>query len=201
MRQLSKKLTMQSLDWYESRSKREQQLVLLMIVCGLITVIVMLQVSATNIIKNEKLKAAELKKQVDTATEASRRYSELLLKRKAVEAAFSQLTWKESGDNAQGEMSYLESLNAKLLKVQESGRPDDRFKIDPQAVVPFGKEYDRAQFRILFPVSKLEQLVSFLSELSHGDKPLLVTRLRVERRPSNDALTVQVDVSSVRQKT
>lgn len=201
MRELIKKLTAQSSTWYTTRSKREQNLVLAMIACGIIILVVTAQVSITSFIKSENQRTSELKKQVDTATEAARRYSDLLQKRKAVEAAFSQLTWKESGESAQGEMSYLESLNAKFLKVQEATRPDDRFRIDPQAVVPFGKEYDRAQFRISFPVSKLEQLATFLSELSNGEKPLLVTRLRVERRPSGDALSVQVDVSSVRQKT
>ena len=201
MRKLITKLINDGFTWYRSRSSREQQLVLGMGLAGILTVLVMTEMTISNYISTEQLRVAEFKRQIDTATEAVKRFSELQQKRKLIEASFSQLKWKDAGDGDQGEMSYLEGLNGKFLKVQEGTRPDDRFRIEPLAVVPFGKEYDRGQFRISFPTSKLDQLSSFLSELSHGEKPLLVTRLRVERRASGDALAVQVDVSSIRQKT
>jgi hypothetical protein len=180
--------------WYDSREKREQILLLSMVGIVVFMFGYVIVSSLSSSLNERKARVAKLQQDLDTVTEIRKRYISLKEKQKGIEASFSEMQW----DQNEGEMTYLEGLKTKLLAGAES--QTDRFRIEPLATVPFGDKYERAQFKLTITVTDLSALVGFLSELSHGNRPLLITRLRVERRPAGDALSVQLDISSIRVK-
>lgn len=180
--------------WYDSREKREQLLLLSMVGVVLCMFSYAIVSSLTSSLNERESRVAKLQQDLDTVTEIRKRYISLKEKQKGIEASFSELQW----DQNEGEMTYLEGLKTNLLAGAES--QTERFRIEPLATVPFGDKYERAQFKLTITVTDLAALVGFLSELSHGNRPLLITRVRVERRPAGDALSVQLDISSIRVK-
>ncbi|GEM_PF-3685684 len=194
MRQKLLIYTDQAKNWYLSRDKREQTLLLSMALLGVFIFFYISVSSVSGALRERESRVAKLKQDLDTVTEIRKRYISLKDKQKGIEASFSEMKW----DQSEGEMTYLEGLKSRLLAGSES--QNERFRIEPLTTVPFGEKYERAQFKLTVSVTDLNALVGFLSEISHGNRPLLITRVRVERRPAGDSLSVQLDISSIRAK-
>ena len=184
----------QAKTWFFTRDRREQTLLFSMVLLGFFIFFYISVTSVSGSLRESESRVAKLKQALDTVTEIRKRYISLKDKQKGIEASFSEMKW----DQSEGEMTYLEGLKSRLLAGSES--QNERFKIEPLAIVPFGDKYERAQFKLTVSVTDLNALVGFLSEISHGNRPLLITRVRVERRPAGDSLSVQLDISSIRAK-
>lgn len=181
--------------WYSARDKRERILLFSMVgITGFICLYIVIT-SIANSLSDREARVAKLKQDLDTVTEIRKRFISLKEKQKGIEASFSEMQW----DQTEGEMTYLEELKTRLLAGAESQA--ERFRIEPLATVPFGDKYERAQFKLAITVTDLNALVGFLSEISHGNRPLLITKIRIERRPAGDALSVQLELSSIRVKS
>lgn len=93
---------------------------------------------------------------------------------------------------AEGVLSYIDSLLSSKAQLRSG-----QYSIQPNARRPLGEQFEQLPFTIKFDITDLAALVTFLKELIHGDKPLLVTRLDINKSRRLDKLSVLIDVSSI----
>ncbi len=119
--------------------------------------------------------------------ESLARYSTLRARRVAIEEQYKGVEIKE------GVRSHLE----RLLK-EKAGVPSDKITIKELPVNEFGGNYELAPFSIKFAASTMQGLVSFLVEIVHGARPLVLTELELKKGRVGDRMDVSVEVSSIR---
>ncbi len=116
------------------------------------------------------------------------RYQKLIVKKSAAEQRYKELEFKE------GEVSFLEKLVQERAKI-----PFGRYTIRPGKEQDFGKAFKLLQFSVKFDTSALDTLISFLSEVVQGERPLIISRLDLKKNPVTNVLSVDIDVRSIRQ--
>ena len=116
------------------------------------------------------------------------RYSKLDKRRLEIEARYQKFEVKE------GVLSYLERLVKEKGNVQAG-----RFKITSGKEREFGGNYVQSPFRIKLDTTNLNELVAFLKELTDGSQPLILTELDIQKNLVSNQLSVELDVSSMRQ--
>ena len=89
--------------------------------------------------------------------------------------------------------SHLETLLQNKARVEQG-----RYSIKPGATSQLGNEFERVGFSVKFDTTSLSDLVNLLQEITRGSKPLVLSRLDIEKSRRSDKLTVAIDVSSIR---
>lgn len=114
------------------------------------------------------------------------RYVKLKARRDAIEDEYKEVDFKE------GALSHIENL------VRSKAGISAGFTIKPNPPKEFGGNYEQTLFSIKFSTTNLEALVDFLKELSHGPRPLVISKIDIQKSKFADRLEVDIDASSIR---
>ncbi|RMD86845.1 MAG: hypothetical protein D6808_02515 [Candidatus Dadabacteria bacterium] len=91
-------------------------------------------------------------------------------------------------------------IRTHLEKVLENeGKiPTGQYNIKRNAKRLLGEEFELSPYTIKFDTTSLKDLVSLLQTIFDGSKPLLITRLDIQKSRRSDKLSVTIDVTSIR---
>lgn len=111
------------------------------------------------------------------------RYSKLMNRRKELEKFYSGV------DVSSDPLSYLERL------LRDTAKASGTYNVTPREGTQLGGKYAHKLFMVNFQSSSLENVASFLKELTSGPQPMLISQINLDRRPTTATLNVQLEVS------
>lgn len=114
------------------------------------------------------------------------RYVKFKARRDSIEEEYKEVEFKE------GALSHLETL------VRNKAGISTGFTIKDTPPREFGGNYEQTLFSIRFTTTNLQALIDFLQELIHGSRPLIVSKIDIQKSRFADRLEVEVDASSIR---
>jgi hypothetical protein len=113
-------------------------------------------------------------------------YAQLSEKKRAIEERYKQI------EIAEGVRSHIEEL----LKTR--GGITSGYTIREQPTTSFGGNYELAPYSIRFSSTSVSNVITFLGELVHGPKPLILTDLEIKRTRIGDRLDININVNTIR---
>ena len=114
------------------------------------------------------------------------RYLKLKQRRDAIEEEYKEVEFKE------GALSHLENL------VRTKAGITSGFTIKDNPPREFGGNYEQTLFSIKLTTTNLQTLIDFLNETINGQRPLIVSKVDIQKSKFADRLEVDVDASSIR---
>lgn len=174
-------------EWYGRLSLREQGLVIASMGVGLLLLLIVVVQDSLQAFADQNKEELELQVAMKNIAVALERYTKLDGRRAAIEARYKQVEIKE------GALSHLETI----IK-QKAGIGPGNFSIRELPAKEFGGNFEQLSFSVKFSTSDLSSLVAFLREVVYGEKPLIVGRIDVQMNRRQDALDVELDVSTIR---
>lgn len=116
-------------------------------------------------------------------------YAELLKRKDSLEEHYRKIEIQE------GVRTLIERLLREKGQVKETPNIRD---LPPSSL---GAEYEVVQYNVNFTITSMTNLATFLNELAHGEKPVLITQLDIKKNQRTaDRVDVQLNVSSIRPK-
>jgi hypothetical protein len=112
------------------------------------------------------------------------RYAKLAARRKELEQFYEKVDIKANP------LSHLERLLRDVANVAPGA-----YNVSPREGVQLGGKYAHKIFLVKFETTSLGSLTAFLKALTTGQQPMLISQINLEKRPTNDALNVQLEVS------
>ncbi len=112
------------------------------------------------------------------------RYAKLAARRKELEQFYEKVDIKANP------LSHLERLLRDVANVAPGA-----YNVSPREGVQLGGRYAHKIFVVKFETMSLDNLTAFLKQLTAGEQPMLISQINLEKRPTNDALSVQLEVS------
>lgn len=178
---LSVKLT----NWLKGLSQREQLMVYVGFVVGIIVAIAIVVEPINKLINQKQTEATNLERDSKTIAFLLERYRILLDKRRELEDRFKEVELGEAP------RSYLQKIIAD--KVNITGLPS----INNLPVIEFGGGYELVPFSVQFKTTNLEGLVDFLVEVVQGKRPLILSKIEIRKNPIARDLDVAVEVNTI----
>lgn len=111
------------------------------------------------------------------------RYAKLLGRRKELEQFYSGV------DLSADPLSYLERL------LRDTAKASGTYNVTPREGVQLGGKYDHKVFLVNFQTSSMDNVSSFLKELTTGAQPMLISQINLDKRVGSESLSVQLEVS------
>jgi type II secretory pathway component PulM len=111
------------------------------------------------------------------------RYSKLMARRKDLEKFYSGV------DVSSDPLSYLERL------LRDTAKASGTYNVTPREGTQLGGKYAHKLFIVNFQSASLENVASFLKELTTGPQPMLISQINLDRRATTSMLNVQLEVS------
>jgi|GEM_PF-1783645 len=112
------------------------------------------------------------------------RYAKLAARRKEIEQFYEKV------DVRANPLSHLERLLREVANVAPGA-----YNVSPREGVQLGGKYAHKIFIVKFETVSLNNLAEFLKALTAGDQPMLISQINLEKRATNDMLSVQLEVS------
>ncbi len=139
--------------------------------------------------EDQSVRLTQLETRLGSTNSHLQKYLDLKARRDAIESRYREVEIQE------GALSHLENL----IKTK-AGIAQGLFTIRDSPASPFGGNYEQLPFMVKFNTTNLQALVDFLREVTEGPKPLVLSRLDLNRRRGSDRLDVEVALSSIRRK-
>ena len=114
------------------------------------------------------------------------RYMKLKARRDKIEAEYKGIEFKE------GALSHLETM------LRSKSGITNGFQIKDNQPKEFAGNYEQTPFNIKFTTVSLDSLIDFLKELTHGPRPLIVSKIDLQKSKFADRLEVDIDASSIK---
>ena len=95
----------------------------------------------------------------------------------------------------EGARSYLENL------VRTKALVSTGYTIKDMPVSEFGGDFELAPFSIKFTANTLQALTDFLTEIVHGQHPVVLTELDFRKARGGERMEVSLDISSIKRST
>jgi len=130
---------------------------------------------------------ANLQTNSETVTYLLNRHLELSTRKHEIEEAYQQIAGRG------GILSYIENVIKEKMAIEQSD-----FEIREQPTRSFAGDFEQAPFLLRFTTQDVPKFVDFLTELVHGERPLIISRLGLRKNRAGDAFEVEIDVSSLR---
>lgn len=111
------------------------------------------------------------------------RYAKLTARRKDLEKFYSGV------DVSSDPLSYLERL------LRDTAKASGTYNVTPREGTQLGGKYAHKIFIVNFQSASLENVASFLKELTTGPQPMLISQINLDRRATTSMLNVQLEVS------
>jgi hypothetical protein len=112
------------------------------------------------------------------------RYAKLAARRMELEQFYEKVDLKANP------LSHLERLLRDVASVAPGA-----YNVSPREGVQLGGKYAHKIFMVKFETTSLDRLTAFLKALTTGEQPMLISQINLEKRPTSDALSVQLEVS------
>lgn len=173
--------------WYRTLSQRERVAIVVMAILGTTFALYLSIIPIVDAFAAQSEEIKKVEQDLETASVLLEQFMRVKARRDEIEAEYKSVEFKE------GDLSYLERLVREKM-----GLGSGAFTINQRAPTSFGDVYEQSPSSIKFATTSLESLLSFLTELSYGAQPLLVTRLDISKTRGGERLDVDVDVSSIR---
>lgn len=172
---------------WEKLSPREQFILLGLFIFLFSTATYLLGGQLSTAFSTQAAQLAEAELNLKRTTILLDKYGKLSAKRTSIQNRYLQLEVKE-GEGAR-------TLLDKLLRAK-AGTTTNLSIVDGQRKA-FTGEFERFPLTVKFQTADLTSLVNFLYEAIYGPRPLLVSRLEIQRNRAGDRLDVDLDVSSL----
>jgi hypothetical protein len=175
-------------NWYVDLSKREQLIVLAGCLFIVVAAIQMTVIDPLTAFIDDQEKELELaRKDINALPHVLSRYKRLISRRENIEQMYKSIELSE------GAFGHLESL----VK-NKAGIPAASFDIKENVPVKFGNQYEQIPYTISFKITDYPRLISFLEEVAHGEKPLVISSLDMRKSRLGDHIRVNIQVNSVK---
>ncbi|MBN8550584.1 MAG: type II secretion system protein M [Deltaproteobacteria bacterium] len=171
---------------YQALTAREKVIIIVAAIVAVFILLYQVYEPIRRIFTQQKEQLSTLDASMKTVAPGIERYVKLRARRDAIEEEYKEVEFKE------GALSHLENL------VRNKAGISSGFTIKDNPPKEFGGNYEQTLFNIKFTTTNLETLVAFLSELTNGAKPLVVSKIDIQRSKFADRLEVDVDASSIR---
>lgn len=135
----------------------------------------------------ERLTAAE--SAVEKLDDNLGRYVKLKAHRDEIERTYRGVEIKE------GVYAHIEGLLRTKLGLSSG------FTIKDSPAKDIGRNFEQTTYTVDLEVGGIQAIVEFLSEVVHGPRPLLLSRLEIRKTPRGDKLIVGFDVINIREKS
>ena len=182
----------QSKVLWRGRSNRERFLILLgmtSISIILFGQIVWLPISAA--FTQQEVRLQEAERDLQNLPDVIERYLKLRARKTQLEKEYKNLEVKDGN-----EVSYLEKL---LKKDPEIGNDFDiKERGDQKNAI--GNEYAEIPFTVTLHTKSLESIVKFMTDVSYGEQPMIITNIDMERNPTTAYFTGVLSISSIRRE-
>lgn len=179
-------LTVRALKWFKTLSVREKVLILGgVLVIGFVLVVNLALVTVAAF-DEQAIAITTAETDMETAKSLLRAQTRLIQQRNLLEDRYRKIEFRE------GPLSYIEGLITDKLSL-----PSNKFSINPKPPQPFGREFEQSTFNLKFRVNSLEKLVNFLSSLNSREKPMIISRLEMNKSPDGNNLDVSLEVSCI----
>lgn len=179
-------LLQQTLEKYKKLTSREH----LIISCAIVTLILMATYKIYEPIQaaftNQNTQLAQVESQAKTVGPMLERYAKLKSRRDAIEREYKEVEFKE------GELAHLEIL------VKNKAGVSSGFTIKDNPAKEFGGNYEQTPFSVKFNTSDLPSLIDFLKEVTQGARPMILSKLDIQRSRFADRLEIEADISSIK---
>ncbi|RMG43388.1 MAG: hypothetical protein D6719_03845 [Candidatus Dadabacteria bacterium] len=185
--QVIEKIRQEVFGFYSTLSQRERIIIALL---AITVVIIALSYLAPPIQQAFSAQQRELKKlevEIKALPRLTERYLRLKARRNEIESSYHAVELKE------GALSHLEKLVTSVAGVSSG------FNIKDLPVRKFGGAYEQAPFIVKFKTDDLKKLVKFLEEIVNGPKPLILSRIIINKLRNYSKLDVEIGVSSIRE--
>ena len=171
---------------FKTLSRREQGLI-----CGGVAVLIIMAVYAvyepvSEALDRQNVALVEAEGRAKGVSGTLERYMKLKARRDAIEGRYRMIEFEE------GALSYLETM------IRTKAMVTSGFTIKDGPPRPFGKNHEQVPFSVRFSTANLETLIGFLQELVHGQRPLILGRLSLQKSRIGDRFDVDLDVSNLR---
>lgn len=137
----------------------------------------------------QALRLNQVEARLGETTNSLQKYLDLKARRDAIESRYREVAVQDDA------VSHLENLIKTKAGIQQG-----LFTIRDSPANPFGGNYEQLPFSVKFNTTNLQALVDFLREVTEGPKPLVLSRLDLNRRRGSDRLDVEISLSSIRRK-
>lgn len=171
---------------YQALTVREKVIIIVAAAVALGILLYKIYEPIQRVFVQQKDELSTLSASMQTVAPQVERYVKLRARRDAIEEEYKEVEFKE------GALSHLENL------VRNKAGISSGFTIKDNPPKEFGGNYEQTLFNIKFTTTNLETLVAFLGELTNGAKPLVVSKVDIQRSKFADRLEVDIDASSIR---
>ncbi len=178
-------------QYYLKLSQREKLLIISFFTLAVIILIQQAYLPVQSAFARQKVELERIERDAETITFLLDRHLRLMIRKEEIESSYREVEMKE------GVLSYLETL------IRDKGGIESGYQLRDNQPRDFAGQYEQTPFTIRFSTTSLPRLVDLLTEIVHGPRPLILTRLDM-RRGSRIAtsgaqpLNVEIDVSSLR---
>jgi hypothetical protein len=126
---------------------------------------------------------SELKNTYAVTPKILERYATLVARRKDIDEFYSK------ADLSAEPLAYLEGL------LKDTAKASGNYNVTPREGVQLGGKYSHKFFMVNFQTGSYENLVAFLTALTSGKQPMLISQINLDKRGGSEALNVQLEVS------
>lgn len=180
------KLQIQVKDWFKSLSSREQ----LMVVVGVIILTLMLlpyiYTPIFNAYVRQENRSRDTGLQVASLPSVLERYVKFEKRLQATEDHYKSIVMDQGG------ISYIESL------IKNKAGLSSGYNIKDLPPSQFAEQYEQAPFQISFKISDYKRLIEFLDGVIHGERPLVLSNLKLRKARRGDHIAVEAVISIIR---
>ena len=134
--------------------------------------------------EKQKNQLHDLQKTSEVAPAMLARYAKLSGRRREIEQFY------ENADIQLDPLTHLERLLRDVAKVAPGA-----YQVQPRDGVQLAGKYAHKIFAVKFDTSSLSNLTEFLEALTSGEQRMLVSQINLEKRATNDVLSVHLEVS------
>jgi Flp pilus assembly pilin Flp len=171
---------------FHALTLREKAIIAVAVAVAIAMLLYRIYEPINRIFTSQNDRIATLEAQLKALPPSIERYAKLKARRDAIEEEYKSVDFKE------GALSYLENLVRNTDGVQPG------FTIKDNPPKEFGGNYEQTLFQIKFISTNLESLVNFLKEVIHGSRPLIISKIDIQKSKYADRLEVDIDASSIR---
>lgn len=144
---------------------------------------------ASDIVADQSTRLEKAHETLDSTAGSLERYVKLKARRDMIEREYRGVEIKE------GVYAHLENLIRTKLGLSSG------FTIKDSPPKNMGGNFDQTTFTVKFTTPTLQPLVDFLKEVTHGQRPLLLSSLDAVKSRRGDVLEVTIEVVSIREST
>lgn len=172
--------------WYESLSPRERLMVVAAAAIFFYVLAESVIVPIQTAYENQAKRSRATSLQMDSLPNVLERYVRYKERQKRTEDHYKSIVMNHGG------LSYIESLVKKKAGIQAG------FTIQDMTPRKFAEQYEQAPFRVSFKISDYKRLVDFLEAIVNGEKPLVLSDLKLRKSRNGDFISVESVISIIR---